>query len=99
MVLVSKVQAEAVEYLLAQSFGGHHFLFDSESIRDAFVRPVPAQSLDGIEAELEAILSQPSLNRKRAYFESLDLATQQRVIQIYFNILDNTLFERGETRH
>ena len=99
MVLVSKVQAEAVEYLLAQSFGGHHFLFDPDHIRDAFERAQPAPVSDGVESELEAILSQPTLARKRAYFERLTPATQHRVIQIYFNIIDNTLFERGETRH
>ncbi len=99
MIYVSKDQLDQVEYLIGQSIQGNHILFDMDSIRRALKRTISEEEAYSVEHHIERLISEPSLERKRAYLEKLDPETYVCVVRTYFNIVENSLFENLEVKH
>ena len=107
MIQVSKGRAfRQVQYLIEQSRQGNHVLFAPEEIRRVLAKPAAQpQSLqhavqEAIEVEphLEKLLGLLSLDSKRAYLETLDRKTYEKVVKAYFNIVENSLLENAPSR-
>jgi len=103
MIYVNQTQLDQVEYLIEQSCRGHHVLFDTEVIRQAFSR-MKLEELElqddetdeagsTTEKHIENLILQPTLISKRAYLENLTLETRDRVVRTYFSIVENNIFE------
>ena len=109
MIYVSKQQLNQVEYLIGQSILGHHVLFDTQTLRRIFKGEMiraPEQQDDDDEGEsyatephIEKMIALPSLAQKRAYLETLDKDTFEKVVRTYFNIVENNLYEQQEAKH
>jgi hypothetical protein len=102
MVNVSREQLAAVEYLLNQSAQGNHVLFDLETVRRVFsmkIEPMSVVEAREIEAHIEALVTLDSLERQRFYIRKLSEQSLHRVIRMYFNIVENNLFETGAIKH
>ena len=107
MIYVNQDQLKQVEYLLNQSAQGHHVLFDTDTLRRVFRRatfdpiatPIETNAAYAVEHHIERLMSQPSLAEKRAYLEGLDAETFDQVVKTYFNILENTMYEKLEVSH
>lgn len=103
MIYVNQKQLDQVEYLIEQSCRGHHILFDTDIIREAFSRSSFVDFDDDDEEEnsaaekhIENLILQPTLVSKRAYLENLSVETRDRVVRTYFSIVENNLFEALE---
>lgn len=97
MVYVNERQLKQVEYLLEQSSRGYHVLFDVDTIRRAFKRPlreskIEPQNKNAAEKHLENLILQPTLVSKRAYLENLSPDTFEQVVRTYFSIVENNIF-------
>jgi hypothetical protein len=103
VIYVSKDQLEQVEYLISQSIQGNHVLFDPAMVRKIFESTGEKSFADSdaysVEHHIERLIEEPSLEAKKAYLESLDHETLERVVRTYFNIVENNLFENDEVRH
>lgn len=104
-VQVSQEQLDQVEYLFQQSERGHHLLFDSQTLQAAFAgqaaqRAVTEKDADEVQEHIQSLITIPSLRGKKLYIEKLDRKTLNRVVRVYFSILENNLYEqRPEARH
>jgi hypothetical protein len=96
---VSKV----FEYLVRQSLQGNHLLFDPENIRRALdpkgLLPLSESEAISIEQHIERLVDSSTLERKRAYLESLDPKTHAWVIKAYFNLIETNLHESQGVLH
>lgn len=106
VIYVSKEQLDQVEYLIHQSIQGNHILFDSESVRKAFWatsaslgKGAQGSEKNKVESLIENLISQPTIQKKRAFLERLDANTYESVIRTYFNIVENNLFESKKVLH
>ncbi len=102
MIYVSENQLSQVEYLLAQSMNGHHVLFDLDLIRNAVgdsPKELSQVEIKTIEKQIETLISKPTLMHKRLYLETLAPETMRRLIRVYFNIVENNIFEKAEELH
>lgn len=108
VIYVSKNQLDQVEYLIGQSIQGNHILFDNETVRRVFWRlregspPEPQAATEAsyeVEHHIERLILQPSLEQKKAYLDALDGDTYERVVRTYFNIVENSMYEKREARH
>jgi hypothetical protein len=99
LIYVSEDQLKQVEYIIGQSVRGHHVLFDNETVRKAFLQRDPESVSKDIEKHIEELITQPTLLQKRAYLEKLPLKVRNRVVKMYFNIIENNIFESMETVH
>ena len=52
-----------------------------------------------IEKHIEKIVELPTLLQKRAYLETLSKDTFDQVVKTYFNIVENSLFEKSKELH
>lgn len=106
VIYISQEQLKEVEYLIHQSIQGNHILFDSDTIRSAFLHSSSVSPLNtdensepsdedcySVEHHIESLISKPSLPQKRAYLDRLDTETRQLVIRTYFNIVENSLYD------
>ena len=100
VIYVSQHQLDQVEYIIEQSIRGNHILFDVESLKSILTtgRDLSEDEAYAVEPHLEKLLSEPSLDQKRAYLDRLDSATYERVVKTYFNIVENNLFEHLQIR-
>ena len=106
MITISKNQLEQIEYLISQSIQGNHVLFDTETVRAAFAAsskkansPISNEEAYAVEPLIERLIELPTLAEKRAYLDRLDPGTFRKVVQTYFNIVENSLFEEREVKH
>jgi hypothetical protein len=102
MITVSKAQLSQVEYLLQQSKFGNHVLFEPDTIRKVLLsqpKPLSEQEAYAVEHHIEKLIALPDLSQQRAFLDQLPEAQLHRVIQTYFNIVENNLFETSQVRH
>lgn len=104
MIYVSEDQLSQVEYLITQSIQGNHVLFEPSLVRQVFEELPSNDSFsekDAYEVEhhIEHLIQEPTLAQKRAYLEMLDSSTLQKVIRTYFNIVENSLYEKKGVKH
>ena len=62
-------------------------------------RPLTEKEAIEVERHIEFLVAASSLDRKRAYLESLDTRTYAWVVRTYFNIVETSLWESQEVRH
>ena len=100
MIHIPDNQLRQVEYFIEQSIQGNHILFGNEQILKVFKRKLENGKISfceedaySVEHHFEGLLSQPSLDQKKAYLEKLDSETYDRVVLAYFNIIENNLYE------
>ena len=102
---IDKAQLDQVEYLFSQSAQGHHVLFDNADIRRVLSRPTEEmdfftfENVDRIQKLLGDFINQNSLPAKRIFLERLDVETYELLLRTYFNIVENSIFERETLRH
>lgn len=106
MIYVSDDRARQVEYLIQQSAQGNHVLFDAETLRRIFRRngapdeaSFSAEDAYAVEHHVEKLISEPSLEIKRAYLEALPPATFEQVVRTYFSIIENCIYENAKEMH
>jgi hypothetical protein len=105
MVQIDKDQLAQVEYLFNQSAQGIHFLFDNASIKRVLSKPTEDtdfftfENMDRIQKLLSDLITRESLQSKMAYLESLDQDTYDLLLRTYFNIVENSIYERGPLKH
>jgi hypothetical protein len=101
VIHVDKDQLNQVEYLIEQSRQGNHVLFDNETLRKVLSPATLLNEEDAyaVEHHIERLIAEPSLAQKRAYLDGLDPSTFEKVVRTYFNIVENSLYEKLEVRH
>jgi hypothetical protein len=102
MVTVNREQLAKVEYLIQQSAQGNHILFDLETVRQVFTTPLQPMSpteIREIESHIESLITLQDFETQKRYLQSLPEEVLYRVIKMYFNIVENNLFETNRARH
>ena len=102
MVTVNQDQLATVEYLIKQSAQGNHILFDLETVRQVFTKkldPMNEEEVREIERHIEALITLDTFDRQKHYIQDLPEEVLFRVIKMYFNIVENNLFETSLVRH
>ncbi len=101
MIYVTKNQLDQVEYLIHQSIQGNHILFDTETVRKIFWEHSHLSDSEAyaVEHHIEKLILLPSLEQKKAYLEQMDTTTFEKVVRTYFNIVENSLFEKSQVLH
>ena len=102
MITVSQDQLATVEYLIQQSSQGNHILFDLDVVRKVFslqTRPMTETEAKEVESHIEKLICIEGFEKQKAYLEKLPEIVLYRVIKIYFNIVENSLFESNQVRH
>jgi len=105
MVYLDKDQFKQVEYLFNQSAQGVHVLFDNADIRRVLSRPTEDvdfftfENVEKIQNLLFKFVSQSSLEEKKAFLEKLDPETYDLLLRTYFNIVENSIFEKAGFKH
>jgi hypothetical protein len=96
VIYVNEKQLEQVEYLIQQSVNGNHVLFSADEVRRVFETNSEVSTGESYQVEhhIEKIMEQPTLTQKRIYIETLDSGTLDLVIRTYFNIVENSIFEK-----
>lgn len=100
--MVQKEQLKTVEYLFDQSANGFHVLFDNETIRRVLSSPTEDmdfftfENTKKVQKILGDFLAKPSLEAKKSFLETLDEETHELLIRTYFNIVENSIFERND---
>lgn len=102
MVTVNREQLATVEYLIKQSAQGNHVLFDLDTVRRVFSMKIESMNeteAREIEAHIETLITLENLEKQKSYIRTLSEKSLHRVIKMYFNIVENNLFETGAVRH
>ena len=102
MITVSQEQLTTVEYLIKQSTQGNHILFDIDVVRKVFsnqTKPMSEAEAREIEGHIERLICLEGYERQKAYLSRLPEMVLYRVVKIYFNIVENNLFETSRIRH
>jgi hypothetical protein len=111
VINVNHSHVDQVEYMLGQAMQGNHILFDPEIVRKVFrsgvthpdrdliCKPMSDEEAYAVEPHIEKLLELPSLEQKRAYVDHLDSQTLENVVRVYFNIIENSLYESVSVRH
>ncbi len=102
MITVSQEQLTTVEYLIKQSAQGNHILFDIDVVRKVFsnqTQPMSEAEAREIEKHIEKLITLEGYDRQKAYLSCLPETDLYRVVKIYFNIVENNLFETNRIRH
>jgi hypothetical protein len=102
MITVSQEQLTTVEYLIQQSAQGNHILFDIDVVRRVFThqtQPMSETEAREIEGHIEKLISLEGFERQKTYLSGLPETVLYRVVKIYFNIVENNLFETSRIRH
>ncbi len=106
MITVTGRQVREIEYLIAQSIQGHHVLFDDGAVRSILKRnqqrpPIPPNSPQqkACEQMLERMLELPTLIQKRAFLEKLSSGDLENLVRLWFNVVENSLFQSSHERH
>jgi len=95
---------EQMEYFLAQSANGIHFLFDHESIVEILKRPTvdkeffTLENVCRIQDILEELLEHRGFFDKLNYMRLLSKQDYELLVRSYFNIVENSIFET-ELKH
>jgi hypothetical protein len=101
VIEIPKHQITHVEYILEQSAKGNHVLFPGEKVLLAFKDKVSISESEAysIEPLIEKLLSFETLKEQQVFFESMNERLQIRLIQTYFNIVENNLVENEVLKH
>jgi hypothetical protein len=106
VIHVDQSHVDQVEYLLGQAARGNHVLFEPETVRKAFrsgpghmPSPMNEEQAYAVEPHIEKLLALPTLEQKRAYVDRLDSQTLESVVRVYFNIVENSLYDSTPERH
>ena len=106
MITVTGRQVREIEYLISQSIQGHHVLFDESAVRSVLKRnqhraPIHPDSPEQKECEqrLERMLELPTLAQKRAFLEKLSTRDFEGLVRLWFNVVENSLFQSSHERH
>ncbi len=87
--------------LLRTGLGGHHPLFDSAAIREAFQGPegpVSRNEADEVGRALVAMAREP-LPLARSMVQGLTPSARDALIRLYFRLLDRAREEEGKLVH
>jgi hypothetical protein len=100
MVYLEKDQLAQAEYLFAQSANGLHLLFDNDTIKRVMSRPADKdhfsfENSQKVQKILSEFISKPGLKEKKAFLQTLDLENHDLLVRAYFNIVENSIFEKG----
>lgn len=103
MIYVNQDQLDQVHYLLEQSANGNHLLFSSDTIK-SFAKKRGLHEADKIRVErgeklMEQMILCPNLTLKKEFLEKLDSDSFECIVQVYFNIVQNTAKETQSLRH
>ena len=88
---------QQIEYLLAQSIKGLHFIFDKQRIRLAYTQPrngildFDKEDRDKIQSLFSGLIQSTSINDKEGYLSQLSDEDQEILIKAYFHIVENTI--------
>ena len=100
MITVAEDRVKEVEYVLEQALQGNHLLFEGIAIDHLLRVPKTAGiSFEEAEVHLERLLSERDVTTKRAYLEQMPLKVLTGVVHTYFNIIENTLIQNGNSLH
>ena len=105
MEKLERAQLDHIEYLLAQSAQGIHFLFDHKAIAKILSKPVDGddfftfENINKVQAILTEFIQKTTIRAKREYLSSLNAETYELLIRTYFNIVENTVFKASKYRH
>lgn len=105
MVYIDKNQLNEVEYLFNQSAQGLHLLFDNENIRRVLSSPTEDmdffsfENVQKIQKILSDFIAKSSLQSKMEFLENLDQDTYDLLLRTYFNIVENSIYEKGPEKH
>lgn len=103
MIYVNQDQLDQVHYLLEQSANGNHLLFSSDTIK-LFAKKTKLAPADKLRTErgeklMEQMILCRNLTLKKEFLEKLDEDSFECVVQVYFNIVQNTAQETQSLRH
>lgn len=88
---------QAIEYLLAQSVKGMHFLFDKHQIKVAFTQPTNGivvfeqEDRNKIQHLFAGLIEKTTFIDKQNYFNALGDEDREVLIKAYFHIVENTI--------
>ncbi len=105
MVYIDKHQLNEVEYLFNQSAQGLHVLFDNASIRRVLSTPTEDmdffsfENVQKIQKILSDFIAKGSIKSKIDFLEQLDQDTYDLLLRTYFNIVENSIYEKGSEKH
>jgi len=107
MITVTGKQVREIEYLIHQSIQGHHVLFDPQAVKRILENRPPEpekKRSDGSrqtasEKHLEGMLELPTLAQKRAFLEKLSPPELEGLIRVWFNVVENSLYQASHERH
>lgn len=103
--MVDDKNLEDLEFFLSQSMKGLHLLFDHSSLRDILKTPTEdteffnMKNMEQVQGLIVQLMKQDSLEKKRAYLESLKPKSYEMVVRAYFHIMDNSLSTSGSLKH
>ena len=102
MITINQTQLDSVEYLIQQSAQGNHILFEVDQVRKVFsINPPPMteEQVREVETHIEKLITIGSFSQQKSYIQSLPEEVLVRVIKTYFNIIENSVFEKSPVRH
>jgi hypothetical protein len=102
MITINQTQLDSVEYLIQQSAQGNHILFEVDQVRKVFsINPPPMteEQVREVETHIEKLITIGSFSQQKSYIQSLPEEVLVRVIKTYFNIVENSVFEKSPVRH
>jgi len=101
----SKLITKQVEYLIHQSIQGNHILFDNRTLRAVFWKaksfsaPLTKQEMAQVKQHITCLIQKPSLMEKKAYLKNLNQKTLEKIVKIYFCIVENNLYKKIGSYH
>ncbi len=102
MIQVNEKNFFQIEYLLNQSAQGNHILFASDQIQKAYLEkvvPLDQDHLDFTTQLFEKLIRIESIEKQKAWLQSLPENKLHLLIKIYLNIVENRLFDNETRRH
>lgn len=103
--MVDEKNLEDLEFFLSQSLKGMHLLFDHSAIRDILKTPTEdteffnMENMEQVQGLIVELMKKESLERKRAYLQSLKPESYEMVVRAYFHIIDNSISTSGSLKH
>ena len=105
MVYIDKNQLSEVEYLFNQSAQGLHILFDNANIRRVLSQPTEEidffsfENVQKIQKILSDFIAKSTIKSKMDFLDNLDQGTYDLLLRTYFNIVENSIYEKGSDKH
>ncbi|MFO0749558.1 MAG: hypothetical protein U1F43_28390 [Myxococcota bacterium] len=92
---------QTLEFVLQQSSGGHHHLFDPALVRSSFAAAgrVDRATVDGACALLDGLRETEDLEAQRRFIGSSPEPVQRLFVRLYFDYLSGFMARRGVVYH